>query len=1058
MRILLATATALAPLLVAGGAHAQVVITTTRTTPVVTSNPDGNGPNIVRIAQNGLVSVTNGVALTIDSSHNVSIDPGGAIGIPNGGPGSTGILINGGNTANLTVRGAISVTDGVDQYKDEDGDGDLDGPWATGTDRYGIRVAGAGVLTGDIRLETDSSLLVKGNDSYGVSIETGLVGRLAMTGGVLIAGDNVIAVRTLATIDGSVYVGGTVTANGLNATAVSIGGDLNGRLSIQGDITSSGYRYTTRPGDEFIAGLDPDDLLQGGSAVIISANVANGVVFDTPHVGTDDNNHDEDDDGIVDLQEGSAVVRAFGAAPAVVVGSQTQTVTLGVGTATADAYGFINRGTISGQGVYDGVSSTGVQFGVAGGQGVIVDGGVRNEGTITALSYEADATAVRFANGSTTPTFITSGAITAAAATEQTSQVTTLQIDAGASLPSFVNSGLFLASAGGGTANVTAIRDDSGTLTSILNQGSLQATLSSNEAGDPITGRTIAIDARANTAGLSLVQEGVVGTPSATDPDTDGDGVPDSKEPILVGDILLGSGGDTVDIRNGLVNSNIDFGTGADRLTISGGAVVRGAITNGDGQLDIAITDGVLEATQSSATNASSLTVGQDGALIFGIDAAAGAGTGFNVSGAANFADGAAIGVKFTSLLDTPQRFTLVQAGSLAFGQIDRARIEENSSYMFVMDVNADVASGQVYVDARRRSADEIGMIASESAAYDSVYDALRRDEELRNVYLNQAARAGFIDLYEQMLPDHSGGPLLSLASGVDAVTRALTGRNAAAAPGETSAWLQEINFYADKDKTDTYGFRSEGFGVAGGVEHGTDNGALGVSVAFTSSDLHDPEAEAGEVLSASLLELGLYWRAQGQYWTTWARAAAGYASFESTRTLVGGGLYRTNESSWNGYTLAAAGGLSYERNYGRFTLRPEIYAEYFSLSEDGHAESGGGDGFDLAIDARDSHMFSAVAAMNISMAMGQDSWLRPELRLGWRQNISVDPGRTIARFVSGGPDFVLDPANIEGGGPIVGFRVNVGNELGMLSVTADAEFLENYVRYMLMLRASFRF
>ena len=113
------------------------------------------------------------------------------------------------------------------------------------------------------------------------------------------------------------------------------------------------------------------------------------------------------------------------------------------------------------------------------------------------------------------------------------------------------------------------------------------------------------------------------------------------------------------------------------------------------------------------------------------------------------------------------------------------------------------------------------------------------------------------------------------ISSGVDAVTRALTGRNASAAPGETSAWVQEINFYADKDKTDTYGFRSEGFGVAGGVERGSDLGAVGISLAFTSSDLEDPESAAEEVLSANLLELGLYWRAQGQYWTTWARAAA---------------------------------------------------------------------------------------------------------------------------------------------------------------------------------------
>ncbi len=102
--------------------------------------------------------------------------------------------------------------------------------------------------------------------------------------------------------------------------------------------------------------------------------------------------------------------------------------------------------------------------------------------------------------------------------------------------------------------------------------------------------------------------------------------------------------------------------------------------------------------------------------------------------------------------------------------------------------------------------------------------------------------------------------------------------------------------------------------------------------------------------------------------------------------------------------------------------------------------------------------MFSATAAINLGMRMGDNDWLRPEVRLGWRQNFSVDPGETTARFRSGGGDFTLSPDTIEGGGPILGFRLNVGNELGMLSVSADAEMIDNYVRYMLFLRASFRF
>ena len=73
-------------------------------------------------------------------------------------------------------------------------------------------------------------------------------------------------------------------------------------------------------------------------------------------------------------------------------------------------------------------------------------------------------------------------------------------------------------------------------------------------------------------------------------------------------------------------------------------------------------------------------------------------------------------------------------------------------------------------------------------------------------------------------------------------------------------------------------------------------------------------------------------------------------------------------------------------------------------------------------------------------------------------RNLVRDPGETIARFASGGPDFILSPDAVEGGGLLLGFRLNLGNDLGMLSLTGDAELLEDYVRYSLLLRASFRF
>lgn len=1058
MRLFYATAAALAPLLFAAGAQAQVVISTPRTTPILTSNANNGAAADVQIASGGAINLTSGTAVTVDSSNTFTLSTGGSITFTNAADGVTGVLVNGGVNTTITINDRIVIADSLDGSPNPDNDLDPDGPWAVGSGRYGIRLAGP--VTGDLLLSRSAFVQVEGNDSFGISIDDGLTGNFRTQGEIRTLGDRTVAVRLAGLLDGNAYIGGAIDATGEDASAVHLEGDVTGRLTFQGDIAASGFRYRSRPSQELIDDIDADDRLLGGPAIIIGGNVAGGVLFDVLPTESDSNSTDDDGDGVTDSEETASRVSTFGSAPAILVGSAIQNITLGAVGAGDLNYGFINRGSVTSQGILDDVDAEAVRFGADGGGTVTIDGGVLNSGQVSVLAFDADATAFRFGAGVTTPRFTNSGFVTAASASDAGGDVTTVLFESGANVAEFTNRGTLLATSGGGTANVTTVRDLSGSLNTFTNLGVIEANLSPDADGDPVTGTVAAVDLRANTSGVVFIQDVDPSDPpvSESNPDTDGDGVPDASEPSIFGDILLGSGADVVDVRNGTITGALNFGAGADSLLITGGAAVVGRLVDSDGQLTIDVQDGTLDGRQTATLGVSDLTVGGDGRLIFTVDGAAGQAGGYAVSGTANLQDGAQLGVRFTSLIDSPTRFTVIDANTLTLGQVDFGATEANSPYLFRVDASADAVAGEVYLDVRRRTAEEAGLISAEAGIFDAFYGALGTDPRLLDAFISQTGREEFIDLYEQLLPDHSGGPLLSLSGGVDAVTRALVGRNASAAPGQGSAWLQEISFYADKDKTDTYGFRSEGFGVAGGFEMGTDYGNLGISLAFTSSDLEDPESEAEEVISASLIELGLYWRAQGQYWTTWARAAGGYATFDSTRRLVAPGLNLSNTSSWNGWTVALAGGASYERSYGRFTIRPEVYAEYFSLSEDAHVESGGGPGFDLEIDDREGHMFSATAAMNVALGMGQNSWLKPEIRFGWRQNISVDPGVTMGRFVGGGSDFAITPDGIEGGGPIVGFRLNVGNELGMLSVSADAEMIDDYVRYMLLLRASFRF
>lgn len=1130
-----ATAAAIAPLVLASAAHAQVDIGSKKTAPVLTSTVSNGAASDVTVSEDGSVVMTGGVAITSDSDNDIVLEEGSLITMEEAEDGDTGILLEAGQTGYLTMGGGISITDDIDSYEDEDDDGDYDGPFASGSDRYGIRVAGDGVRTGNVLVEDTGSIAVQGDDSAGISIESALAGDLTVLGSVSVTGDNGVGVRIAGDVDGDILLSGSsIAVTGEGSVGVSVENTVSGALQIQSSVSSNGYRYTYQPtavadlddddaddvdlSDDslYLEDLDADDLLQAGSAVQVAASIDGGILLGAApsyedsdgEDGDDDRdgvtNGDEDDDGdgtinaddddrdgdgILDENEGTSAISTYGAAPALAIGAATGDIVISAYGDTG--YGLINQGSITASGIFDDIDGTAVLIG--GGTGsTVIEGGILNDGSITAGSSEANATALRLASGASTPTLVNSGSITATATTEGLDTAAGVLIDADAALASIVNSGTISTYIYGEAGDAVAIRDASGSVTSLTNTGGIVSYIIATDNDDDdetddevVTGKTIAIDFASNTTGVTITQsaaandlladydgdglyddedpddddDGILDAEDDDDNDDDNDGVADTAEPYIVGDILLGSGADVVDIQNGYVVGDIAFGSGADSLSIDGGATYQGALSDEDGLLDINIIDGVLQGLQGETLNLTSLTVGESGELYFTVDPDAGTVGDYVVSGAATFADGATISLHLDSLVDDGgETVRLVTAGSLSYGAVQGTDLTGNSPYMIVSSLSADEAAGTIDVNLRKRTTTEMALSGVETAAYEAFYSALSRDEDVMDAFLDQATRDDFMNLYEQTLPDHSGGTLMSLSSGVEAVTQALANRNSTAAVGEVSGWVQEINFYEDKDKTDTYGYRSEGFGVAGGVEKMTEAGAVGVSVALASSDIQDPESEAEEELSSNLLELGLYWRAQGHGWTGWARGAVGYAMFNSTRTLVGDDVYLSSDADWDGYTLSAAGGVSYERRFGRLSLRPEAYAEYFSLTEGSRRESGGGDAFDLEIDGRTGHVASATAALKIGYGLGRDQMFRPELKLGWKEILSADYDATTARYISGGESFSLTGEPISGGGPVLGLGMTMANGLSSLSISGDAQLLEDYVRYSFLLRATFLF
>lgn len=1098
MRKILAATVALGPLCLACAAFADTTITSSTSNALKTSTA-GN----ITINAGGSVNVKTGEAVTVDSSNSVS--NAGSITMNVAGNSTTGLKLIAGNTGEITNSGTIDLEDGYSR-PDANKDGLPDGPWATGTDRRGLWLTGPGAFTGNIT--NSGGITVKGESSYGVALDSVLTGNFASTGTITVTGDNSYGFRSTAAINGvapvsgtaeALHIGGSVSVTGNASQGIDVEGDVTGgRVTFDGSVTVTGFSSTNRFVGTVFNKLDPSDLAQSGPAVTLAGNLSNGALFDATPTGNISATTDLDGDGVADTTQKTSAITVFGSAPALQIGSAAQTndITLGaVGTGNATAaadynYGLIVKGSIAADGVWDRYTPTSgpqqqfsavaVQIG-AGGGNVTIAGGIRNTGNITAQAFQSHATGIELKSGAEADTIRNEGVIKAqTVGANPGDDAVAILIGSGATTHTITNSGAINATVTGETnvsviGNPTAIRDVSGTLTDIENRGSIVAMDDSGIPADEDL-RTTAVDASNNTTGVTIHQYQL----ATSDP-----------TPGMLGSIYLGTGADTLDVTAGTVTAPIlNFGSGADQLIvngpIAGGNIttttsVIGAIYQGDGQLAIDVASGYLQQNNSHTLGIKDLHVGTTGTLVVTVDPSGGTPTGgFVVSGNAVFDNNSSLGIHFAHVVHgiATQQFVLVDAsgGTLTVnGAINTSTLQANTPYLYEAAFDpSQIAAKKIVVDITPRTAQQLGMNGAEAQAYHPFLDALTNttgDTNIESAFLAQTTKDGFFKLYDQLMPIDAAAPLLSLASGVDEVSRAMTDRRPVAEPGETTGWAQEIDFYANKKEHDSPGFSSFGFGIASGMERGTALGALGVSFAFTSSNLNAPATVNNDNNTANLLELGLYWRASTEHWRAWLRGAGGYAWFDSRRSFNGTAQILTARSKWSGYSAALAGGVSFQETFGRFFIRPEANIEYFYLNQGSHKEAGASetcgsgnatiscDSFDLGFERSSAEMATAVVMLNMGAKFGQDGWLQPEIHIGYRDNFLFDTGNGSAYFVQNpGELFALTSDSLKGGGAVIGFRIMATGPGGFLALEGDTDLLKYYKRYQILIRAGYRF
>jgi hypothetical protein len=998
-----ALATIVTPFL-ASKLSAQTVINTARTTPVVTSTVNGGQPADVRIETAGSVTVTSGTAVTVDSNN--SVTNAGTITISNA-DNATGILVTGARTANITNSGTITI-DETYTPTDTDNDGDLDGLFALGTGRTAIRIDGP--LTGN--LVHTGTIVVEGNNSAGIRVNAPITGTVTIEGKTTVTGNNTLGVG-LAGASGNVRLAGEITVRGSGAQGAVLSGDYGSALRVQSAITVTGYRNTTLPADT--SKLDADDLLQGGSALVIEGNVARGIIFEIAPPDAVASDNDEDKDGIEDAKEGTTRILAYGAAPAVQIGGAAD-IAIGATQGTANQFGIVMAGTILGDGVYQGINGTGMRIGGRGGA-VTIANGIQINGQIGGASRGGNATALELAAGTTTPALNNAGTIAATVSgTTGTGTATGVLVGQNASLPTLRNSRNITATTiKDGTA--FAIRDLSGTLGLIENSGAIAA--SGAEAGST---RNVAIDLSARN-GDSIVRQTVVAA-----------GV---TAPTITGDIRFGSGSDLLELADGGFAGNVSFGAGTNRLVMSGDAVMVGNADFGGGEgifslagtsafsgkllnsQNVAVTLGAGTLVLNGPTSIASLDVGANGVIGATLGGAAGTSTAITVSGGANFGTGSKIRVRLADINTAVGTYTVISAGSLT----GASNLTADSALVpFLYKAALAVSGNTINVAISRKATSDLGLNASEAAAFDPLFAALSKDTKVADLFLGINTADVFQAYVAQTLPDHAGGSFEGLSQGLRAFDRHFMDPNS---PFDQEGKFRIIadfaNWNVEKDRGQSAAFDLSGLGFRGGAEYLTSVGAFGVTGSWLWNK-HKNGPFDNSVLSDSY-EAGAHWRGKFGPVIAFARVGAGKADFSGSRVFAGSGTNAANYTisrDWKGDFVTATGGASIEGGSQFFFFRPSVVIDYLRLKEDGYTETGGGNALNLTVEGRASKEVGingavAVGADLFGMQSRDRGWLRIEGEGGWRELLTSDLGATVARYNTG-QQFTLTPEGRDSG------------------------------------------
>lgn len=1041
-----------------------------RTTPIDTAAAG----NIV-IASNGRVTLTGqpGPAVRMNSDNNVTTETGSRIEITDV-DGAIGIQVDPGVTGDLVHNGAIVLNDTFTAPVDE-GSGIPDGPFAEDQNKTGILVgavdanyeaiAGQAAFDGSVTAGAGSRIDVAGQDSFGLRTVAGVTGDVVVRGQVNVRGERTRGVSIENAVDGDVEIN-AVSAITPDGSGVVVDGPVGGGIRLTGPIDVTGYRVPSRVARDIFEQINELDVAQNAnSAVIIAGSVQGGVFIGGSSVISQSSGRGS----AVELRPGES------ASQDQVIGEAVLPANFGVAEADIDedadpealGYSVVNRGAVAARGVFDGRDATAFLIAGRDVNGVmraviLTEGGMRNDGAIDAVAYDAEAVGLRVGAGAQLDTFNNRGELRASASLgfdddgfadpeHGTGRAFALVLDDGSEIRRILNErGTIFALVERGGEAATAITVNTQSLELIENSGTISARALNLVAGaGPVP--TIAIDARNHHSGLLIRQTAPV--------DNEGNPIDDLTASIF-GDVLLGDGDDTIELLSGELRGDISFGAGNDTLIINGASLI-GAISNAAGELDVSVTDGRITLTGTNAVELTNAIFNSGAVLDLRIDSEGRTDAFINASGEVAFLEGSDLTVSLARLVGEGRDFQLITAQTLTISDEAELLTVEDAPFIYNASVRRDDNDPNTLIlSLERKSADQLGFDANRAAAYSEALAAFDAVDGLGTAVASLRTQGDFFRAYDQLLPDYAGSAIQFALASNDASAGALAARleNARRAPDQMAGvWIQEFAYFVDRAGgmvTDP-GYRGHGIGLAAGVDIPWGPFyAVGISVSGASSDMRRHEG-FNDPMVAFTGQFGAYFGLDLGGFDVSGSAGVGFDRFETERTIRIQDFSAVTMADWSGWHMTASGRVGRDFTHGRWMIRPEATLTYLALFESAFNETSTGLNADtnaplaLYIDDRESSTLLGAATLTAARRFGNDtSWWLPSLRIGYRGEFSSRSPETVARFGPDGTPFTLNPRAIPGSGVLIGFGLSAGSNYSTFTFGYDADVRDDFIRH----------